>query len=132
MHGPAEGLACSSSFTPSHAKLADSAAPGDEFLPMSAVKSETSSPPSPSSVYFGQAAVMFPGAAVHGLSKVGNSKPNALDAVAAFDIGLSAIFMELPPCGRSVEAQLLAANGTPYRLNRQLARRTASIRGEPV
>jgi hypothetical protein len=99
---------------------------------MSAVKSETSSPASPSSVYSGQAVVVFPGAAVHRLGKVGNPKPNALNAVAAFDIGLSAIFTHSPPCDRSAEAQLLAANGTQYRLNRRMADRTASIRGELV
>ena len=72
-------------------------------------------------MYSGQAVITFPGAVAHRLGKAGNPEPNGLMAVAAFDIDSSAIFMDLSLCDGSVEAQLLAANGTQYRLNRRTA-----------
>jgi len=72
-------------------------------------------------MYFGQAVIMFPGAVTHRLGKACNPDPNGLNAVAALDIDSSAIFMDLFLCDGSVEAQLLAANATQYRLNRRTA-----------
>jgi len=64
---------------------------------------------------------MFPGAVTHRLGTAGNPDPNGLIGVAALDIDSSAIFMDLFLCDGSVEAQLLAANATQYRLNRRTA-----------
>jgi hypothetical protein len=72
-------------------------------------------------MYSGQAVIMFPGAGANRLGKPCNPEPNGLNAVAALDVDSSAIFMDLFLCDGSVEAQLLAANGTQYRLNRRTA-----------
>jgi len=72
-------------------------------------------------MYSGQAVTMFPGAVTHKPGRACNPAPNGLNAVAAFDIDSSAIFMDLFLCDGSLEAQLLAANGTRHRLNRRTA-----------
>jgi len=76
-------------------------------------------------MYSGQAVIMCPGAVANRLGKAGDPDPNGLIAVAALTSArLSSsfvIFMDLAFCDRSVEAQLLAANATQYRLNCQTA-----------